>query len=514
MDGPPQVITVRQLDTSFYDRPGDIRDPATHGLLVAVLFDKPVTEESAETIEPLHSGCERRRGRAASAQRPPGLPVPAKRIGTFVERQMTLAGIADLRGSGLFTTTRTIDTVLANGGRLFGHVQTATGQPVPNALMSLTIVFGQSSFLVATVRTDRDGAYDFDYVTRLGDGLVILAQHPVSLQFTQARARFRAIGERLLVNPTFLGRGRARGRVLAADGVTPVPEARVVLYPSAIDFGRHLATNANAIGEYAFTDVPVGTYTVKGFDGAGGFGESAGVVPQAEGEGAADIVLTHQRQDTGRLIGRVFLSDGATPAARLTVYVGSLDRRDPAKPTISVVDQTIRTTPEASRSRPFSPGLTTSWRSTRRQGNSASRGRRLSPTPRIRRQSSWRRPALSRASCSTRRAIPSGARWSPAASLSVRPTSTASSGSRASPRASGRSRRAIPSRAAAGAPRSRSSPGRPRRSPSRSKPAPRSSAECSTPTARLCRRRRSGFRRGTGSSSSSRTTPASSGSRT
>ena len=47
-EGPPTVLTVRQLDSSFYDAPGNVQDPATYGLLVGALFDRPVTAASAE----------------------------------------------------------------------------------------------------------------------------------------------------------------------------------------------------------------------------------------------------------------------------------------------------------------------------------------------------------------------------------------------------------------------------------------------------------------------------------
>ena len=49
-----RVVSVRQLESSFFAAPGDIRDPATYGLLVAVLFNKPTQEaimKAAATAE-------------------------------------------------------------------------------------------------------------------------------------------------------------------------------------------------------------------------------------------------------------------------------------------------------------------------------------------------------------------------------------------------------------------------------------------------------------------------------
>lgn len=336
IEQPPQVLTVRQLENSFFNTPGDVRDPATHGLMIGVLFDKSVTEASAEAKE--NYSLEANSVVGAQLQ-PSGRLVYLyleRPIGNLVARNLTLANIADERDSQLASTTRPIETGLSDGARVFGQVRTADGKPVANALMSLTIIFGQSGFTVATIRTDRLGSYDFEYVTRFGDGLVIVAQHPVTLQFTDLRAKIRAAGEMLLLNPTFIGRGIARGRVLGADGVTPVPGAPVWLIPSG--FPRlQLVANANELGEYVIADVPVGTYTVRSIGGRGVFGKAAGLISAAGAEGIADIALINQPQDAGRLTGRVFLSNGSTPAAGFNIYVGTYDRKSS---TISAVDQT------------------------------------------------------------------------------------------------------------------------------------------------------------------------------
>src|SRR5688572_17697323 len=46
---PLEVVDVLQLQSSFFAAPGDPRDPATFGLLVGVLFNKPTAEASVET---------------------------------------------------------------------------------------------------------------------------------------------------------------------------------------------------------------------------------------------------------------------------------------------------------------------------------------------------------------------------------------------------------------------------------------------------------------------------------
>ncbi|MCI0438824.1 MAG: carboxypeptidase regulatory-like domain-containing protein [Chloroflexi bacterium] len=335
VEGAPQIITVRQLESAFFDRPGDLRDPATHGLLVGVLFDKPVTEESAESEA--NYEVEVNRVEDAQLQRSGRLVYLylQKPIGNLVPRSITVQGVEDARGNALAQLTLPIDMVLTDGAHVFGQVRQADGTPVPGALFSLTVVFGQAGFTVASIHTDAEGGFDLDYVTALGDGIVLFAQDPVSLDTTTLRARIRAPGEMLLLNPTFLGKGVVRGTVFDASG-DPVPDILVRVFPTG--FNRGIAANANALGEYVVNDVPVGTYSAWARDPTGAFGEAAGVILSAGQTAVTDIELVHQPDQAGRLVGRVFHSDGATPAAGFDVYVGSYDRRTS---TIAAVDQTV-----------------------------------------------------------------------------------------------------------------------------------------------------------------------------
>src|SRR5439155_1269610 len=324
-EGPPTVLTVRQLDSSFYDAPGNVQDPATYGLLVGVLFDRPVTAASAEATA--NYGVDANAVVGALLQ-PSGRLVYLylqKPVGTFVNRTLSLANIVDAGNNMLPPTTLSIETVLSDGGHVFGQVRTADGQPVPDALLDLTMVGDFSSFTVSRVRTDAKGSFDFDYVSTIAD-VVITAQHPVTLELARLQARVRAPGEMLLLNPTFFGKGTVRGRVFAADGVTPVPGAPVNLIPSTITT-QQFGANANALGDYVITGVPVGTYIVRSVDGTGAFGQATGLIAAAGDDVVTNLVLINLPEQAGRLIGRVFLTDGATPAAGFSVYVGTYDRR-------------------------------------------------------------------------------------------------------------------------------------------------------------------------------------------
>ncbi|MEG7522132.1 MAG: carboxypeptidase-like regulatory domain-containing protein [Chromatiales bacterium] len=333
---PPQVLAARQLESYNLGSPGNIFDPATYGLLVGVLFDKPVTETTA--TETANYVIESNSALGAVLQ-PSGrlaylyLERP---IGTLVDREITISGIADERGNLLIPDTRTIETVLADGAHVFGQLHTAAGEPVPDALLDLTIAISPFYvFDVSRIHTDSEGNFDFDFVRRIGRYFTLKAQHPETLDFTSLIAKVRAPGEEMLLFPTFRGKGSVRGQVTDAAGL-PVAGAPVLLASPQMPRGG-LGANADVLGEYIIPDVPVGTYTVRSFDGAGAFGLASGVVESAGEEAVTDIQLILQTTELGNLTGRVFLADGSTPGVGFSVYVGSYDR---LTNTISAVDQT------------------------------------------------------------------------------------------------------------------------------------------------------------------------------
>ncbi len=326
-EAPPQLVNVRQLESSFYGYV-PLGDPARAGVLVAALFDKPVAAASAES--PARYAVERNAVAEARIQ-PSGRVVYLyleKPVGIYVERTITVDAVADLRGNVLApAVTRPIQTVVSDGARVFGQVVEADGRPVPNALLDLTVVISsQIAIDVARIFTGPDGEFDFDFVLRSAYGFKLTAQHPRTLKLVTLNAYVRAPGAQMLLNPTFRGTGTARGVVRSPDG-TPVRGAVVFLLPNGMT-ASPLAANANDLGEYAIEDVPVGPYIVRSFDSSGAFGEAAGLIPTAGAEDTTDILLVLRVADAGRLAGRVFLADGQTPAEGYSVYVGGYDRND------------------------------------------------------------------------------------------------------------------------------------------------------------------------------------------
>ena len=331
----PRVVAVRQLEAYDLGRPGDIKDPATYGLLVGVLFDKPVAPDTAEDTD--HYAVEGIGVLGARAQdggrfvylyleRP---------VGTLVARSITVSGVRDLRGNPMTPGTLPIETVLGDGARVFGQALEADGTPVPDAVLDLTVVISSDfAFTVSRIRTDASGAFAFDFVPRIGMYFELTVQHPQTRRYTRARASVRGAGQELLLYPTFPGTGRVVGTVTDAGGA-PVPGAPV--YLSSRERLGDLGANADALGRFVIEDVPVGPYGLKSMDGRGALGLAAGVLERAGDEATTDIQLILAEVALGSLNGRVFLADGGTPAAGFSVYLGSYDR---TRDQISVVAAT------------------------------------------------------------------------------------------------------------------------------------------------------------------------------
>ncbi len=332
---PPQLIAVRQLESSTMDSAGGVSDPASYGLLVGALFDRPVSQISAELKSNYQIASNAVIGAALQHSGRLVYLYLQKPVGGLIPRALTANTIADARGNVLASATQPIVMVVADGAHVFGQVRDAGGSGVGSGVLKLTVFGNGQSFDVAAFPTDAQGTFDFDFVPRLGDGFTLTAQHPVTRELATITARVQGTGQQILLNPTFLGRGTVRGRLIGPSGVAVV-NTPIALIPGSVLGTRGFQTSTNALGEFTFADVPVGVFTLTAADASGAFGQATGVLARAGDTVAQDLQLVAQPDAGGRLVGRVFLSDGATPASSFTVYVGKY-KRDSA--TIAAVDQ-------------------------------------------------------------------------------------------------------------------------------------------------------------------------------
>ncbi|MBQ1120300.1 MFS transporter [Streptomyces sp. B15] len=174
-----------------------------------------------------------------------------------------------------------LDVVLGGAGRLAGSVLTADGNPVKDAIVTLTDVRGE---VVATTRSSREGCY---VITELVAGEYTLAASapvyrpaalPVSVQASrETRQDVELAGGAVL-----------RGTVRATGG-RPVEDARVTLLDAAGNVVDTATTGADGI--FRFVDLASGEYTVV----AAGYPPVATVLQIAGGgRTERDLQLGHE----------------------------------------------------------------------------------------------------------------------------------------------------------------------------------------------------------------------------
>ncbi|MWA02021.1 MFS transporter [Actinomadura sp. LD22] len=144
------------------------------------------------------------------------------------------------------------DLMLAGNGGLGGTVRSADGSPIANAMVVVTDVRGE---VVGTGRTDASGQYAFkDVVTGAYTLAVSAAAHrPVALPVEVAG------GGQTRLDVEMPAGARVRGTVRNEAG-EPVGDARVTLVDAAGNVVAMAITGPD--GEYAFTDLTGGQYTV------------------------------------------------------------------------------------------------------------------------------------------------------------------------------------------------------------------------------------------------------------
>jgi hypothetical protein len=351
----PRVLAVRQLTQDDMVPTRFVPQLLEYGQYVGVLFDKPVTSESADSMSGKNPTASKNFAVEANSTINSALQQGRrlvylflqKPIGALVDRKITVSGIVDDRGMNLASATLPIQMMHSSGARVLGQVRTADGKPVPHSVLELGFYPLDVYLPLARLETDAEGKFAVDFVRQQLGGFEskpqrhFKVQHPDTGEFADLEFYVRGAGETLFLTPTFVGKGTVRGRVLGTEGVTPVRDALVKLSSSQVFASYNGAsTITNALGEFVFTEVPVGPYTVMAMSSAGAYGQAAGVIESAGKESVVDIVVVVD-QSLGRLTGRVFLSDGETPAEGFQVFVGRIGADSNGNPNISAVAQTV-----------------------------------------------------------------------------------------------------------------------------------------------------------------------------
>ncbi|MDH7501179.1 MAG: Ig-like domain-containing protein, partial [Verrucomicrobiota bacterium] len=132
-------------------------------------------------------------------------------------------------------------------------------------------------------------------------------------------------GQTVPVALRFRGRATVVGQVLSADGVTPVPQPAVNLFPDpdSRELGRGLA--ADAEGRFAFYGVPLGVYSVEVTSTDRRKRTVSGLLDTPGQVANLLVTLPDNVTPRGSLRGTVFESDNLTPHAGARVFIGQYE---------------------------------------------------------------------------------------------------------------------------------------------------------------------------------------------
>jgi len=373
-----------------FDYFGLPRTYENYGTLALVLFSKPMPPDLLERAGAiaLDSGAAttgvklQQGGRVALANFRKG-------FGTLRARSIHLAPfVTDQRGHAFAATSHVIDTIADDGVAVDGRVYGMTGEPL--AGIPVTLTMHDSTTLCAGVNvrssevlTDSDGRFTFDFVmsdvpfsisatdirglsataaallreaapsgefdadeiARLakedgtseiwaeefngadGIGAVVLAQSVDRAEVTDFIASDSPrLGSTVPVALRFRGRGTVAGTVFASDGVTPVADAAVNLYPDlgSRELGRGMFSTA--AGGFQFAGVPLGELSVRVETADGRSRVVAFRLDQVGQRLDLAIVLSAETELHSSLEGTVYESNGITPHAQAEVVLTSFAR--------------------------------------------------------------------------------------------------------------------------------------------------------------------------------------------
>ncbi len=193
-------------------------------------------------------------------------PLPTEQYPNFITRTLALQNVRDRHGNAMspISTTLTITpTVTGPGGVVDGVVQQADGRPIPGApvvLRQKTRVGEQLKWTTISAKNaDSHGRFHFDYVVTLPT--TVHGSDPESNRSATLATGIRYHGQRLDLDITLRGTGTLVGRALAADGVTPLPGARIGV-DSLVDTDQRFVATTDANGAFAISGIPVGNANV------------------------------------------------------------------------------------------------------------------------------------------------------------------------------------------------------------------------------------------------------------
>jgi hypothetical protein len=365
------------------EKPCPIPQIRNYANILAVLFSKPMNAAAVSEAAAYTLGGEN--GAAFVQIQPGGrvaLITLKQPLGGLIERQLHVASsVTDVRGNALTGAIQTVNADYRDGVQVRGRVVRGGGGGVAGVPVTLTYndeyvaSFECKPWIrrVAQVTTDANGNFAFDFILSgipyvisttdtsglSAEEIQLILESTVAGEFRGERLQIllkdgslfqvpnemrggvvaaaegvdRAVfndavdlnsarsGTAIPVVLTFRGRATVVGRVLAADGVTPVAEAAVNLFPDpdSRELVRGILTDSE--GRFAFFGVPLGVFSLDVQDGRG-LDRILSEALDAPGEvREVEVVLSAAVVERGSLRGRVLEPDNLTAHARGRVLI-------------------------------------------------------------------------------------------------------------------------------------------------------------------------------------------------
>lgn len=304
-------------------------------------------------------------------------------------RHLTVTGVSDARGNEVIAIPHEIRTAFQDGVAVNGRVLRADGTPAAGVPVTVTMYdLFKDTFdrcYTRTTRTlqkysDADGLFSFDFVHAgvwftiaavdtgglTVEAIKTILDSSVGDHFAQEKLAALAaatnafatlgvenlaqatrlvegldravwsdgieygggrMGSEIVVGLRFRGRAVVSGTVVESNGVTPVPNAAVNLYPDpdSRELVRGVFTDSE--GRFEFNGVPLGQFTINVQTSQRNFRTIAGNLTRVGTTNDYPIVLTpsEQQQEIVRssISGRVVEPDGVTGHGQARVFVSS-----------------------------------------------------------------------------------------------------------------------------------------------------------------------------------------------
>jgi hypothetical protein len=337
-DPPPSIVgAVQQAKADqVCVKPGKTEGLFRPGRIVAVLFSEEVTPESVQDkLRPDEITNYRiENNKVVGVALQPGRRVVflglRDGLGPFIDppRQITISGVADLRGQAIGTDTMPIEITAEDpGGIVSGRVLHADGTPVPFASLRLFYACENASGEIVWIgisqkSADAEGRYSWDYVL---SGPRILAVDPETEEFREVRFRIGRHGQRVNLDIVLLGRGTLEGRTLDESGR---PLERTAIRVTSLTDNSQYGATTDAAGRFVITRIPVGNIFIEAVNTAARAQFSVSeIIPFAGATTTRDLVLLavdSPKQITirrGTLRGRVLRDRPEDPLEGLPVVV-------------------------------------------------------------------------------------------------------------------------------------------------------------------------------------------------